>query len=161
MLATGPGERHHRSNLHSTVNLRQITIWNHLGWLIADTNLETSWAPVNELDGALGLKSSNRSIHIFGHNITTVQQASSHILSVAWVALHHLVVRLAATHRHLLDRVGFVRCLSGRNYWCVSNKREMDTWVWNQIGLELIEINIEGAIETEGGSDGRDNYNIY
>jgi hypothetical protein len=33
----------------------------------------------------------------------------------------------------------------------------VDTWVWDQVGLELVEINVEGTIETEGGGDGGDN----
>jgi hypothetical protein len=97
-----------RHNLHSTVDLGQITVGDHLGRLIADTNLETSWAPVNELDSALGLESSNCVVDFLGNDITTVQQASSHVLSVAGVALHHLVVGLEAGHGNLLDRVGLV-----------------------------------------------------
>ena len=33
----------------------------------------------------------------------------------------------------------------------------MDSWVWHQVGLELSNINIEGTIESEGGSEGGDN----
>jgi len=33
----------------------------------------------------------------------------------------------------------------------------MDTWVWDQIGLEFSDIDIEGTIETEGGGKGGDN----
>ena len=33
----------------------------------------------------------------------------------------------------------------------------MDSWVWDQVGLELGDINIEGTIESEGGSEGGDN----
>ena len=32
----------------------------------------------------------------------------------------------------------------------------MDSWVWDQVGLELGDINIEGTIESEGSSEGRD-----
>ena len=32
----------------------------------------------------------------------------------------------------------------------------MDPWVWNKIGLELVEINIEGTIKAQGCCDGRD-----
>jgi len=31
----------------------------------------------------------------------------------------------------------------------------MDTWVWDQVGLELVEIDVEGTVESEGGGDGR------
>jgi len=143
--------------LHGTIDLGQVTVGNHLGWLVANTNLETSWAPINELDGSLGLESGNGDVDILGYNVTTVQQASSHVLSVAWVALHHLVVWLEARHGDLLYGVGFMGCLGSGDDGGVCNKREMDTWVWNQVGLELVEINVKGTIEAEGGSDGGDN----
>jgi hypothetical protein len=50
-----------------------------------------------------------------------------------------------------------MRCLGSRDNWRVSNEREVDTWVWNQVGLEFIEINVEGTIETEGSGDRGDN----
>ena len=33
----------------------------------------------------------------------------------------------------------------------------MDSWVWHQVGLEFSDINIEGTVESEGGSQGGDN----
>ena len=33
----------------------------------------------------------------------------------------------------------------------------MDTWVWYQVGLELSQVDVEGTIESERGSDGADN----
>jgi hypothetical protein len=109
------------------------------------------------LDSALGLKSSDSTVDIIGNNITTVQQASGHVFSVSGIALHHLVVGLEAGHGDLLNRVGFMGCLGGRDDWSVGNKREVDTGVWNQVGLELVEIDVEGSIESKGGSDGGDN----
>jgi hypothetical protein len=53
-----------------------------------------------------------------------------------------------------------VGSLRGRDNWSISNEREMDTRVRNQVGLELVEINVERAIETERSSYGRDNYRI-
>lgn len=144
-------------NLHSAVDLGQISVGNHLGWLEADTNLESSWAPVNELDGALGLESSNSNVDILWYNITTVQHAGSHVLSVTWITLDHLVVGLEAGHGDLLNRVGLVRCLCGGDDRSVGNEREVDTGVWDQVGLKLVEIDVEGSIETERGSDGGDN----
>ena len=32
----------------------------------------------------------------------------------------------------------------------------MDTWVWDQVSLELGKIDVEGTIESEGGGDGWD-----
>ena len=47
--------------------------------------------------------------------------------------------------------------LLGRDDWGIGGKHEMDTWVWHQVGLELSDIDVEGTIESEGGSQGGDN----
>ena len=100
-------------------------------WLVADTDLESSWAPINELDSALGLESCDSTVDIVGNNVTTVQQASGHVLSVAGVTLDHLVVGLEARHGDLLNRVGLVGCLGSGDDWSVGNEREVDTGVWD------------------------------
>jgi hypothetical protein len=100
-------------------------------------------------------------VDILWHNISTIQHASSHVLSVAGVALHHLVVGLEARHRDLLDGVGLVRSFGSRHNWGVGNEREMDTWVWDQVGLELVQIDVERTIETEGCGNGRYNCANY
>jgi len=33
----------------------------------------------------------------------------------------------------------------------------MDSWVWDQVGLELSDINVQSTIESEGSSEGGDN----
>jgi hypothetical protein len=85
-----------RVYVHSTVDLGQVAVGNHLGGLEADTELESSRAPVDELDGPLGLERGNGSVGILGHDISAVQQAGSHVLPVAGVALDHLVIGLEA-----------------------------------------------------------------
>lgn len=94
---------------------------------------------------------------VLGHDIATVQQASSHVLAVPGVTLDHLVVGLEARHGHLLDRVGLVGSLGGRDDGRVGDQREVDTGVWHKVGLELVQVDVQGAIETQGGGDGRDN----
>ncbi|KAF1768825.1 hypothetical protein GCK72_000638 [Caenorhabditis remanei] len=47
--------------------------------------------------------------------------------------------------------------LASGNEWSVGGQWEVDSWVWDQVGLELDEINIEGSIETKRGSDRRHN----
>jgi hypothetical protein len=81
--------------------------------LVADTELEASRAPVDELDGPLGLERRDSGVGVLGDNVTAVQQARGHVLAVAGVALDHLVVGLEARHGHLLDRVGLVGGLGG------------------------------------------------
>merc|ERR1719175_462953 len=47
--------------------------------------------------------------------------------------------------------------LLGRDDWSIGDQREVDSWVWHQVGLELCKINIEGTVESQGGRDGRNN----
>ena len=143
-------------DLHSTVDLCEISVGHVLWGLVADTNLEASGAPVDKLDGALGLERGNGAVNVLGNNVAAVEQAGGHVLSVAGVALDHLVVGLEAGHGDLLDRVGLVRRLGGRDDRGVSNEREVNTGVRDKVGLELVEINVERAIEAEGSSNGGD-----
>lgn len=143
-------------DIHSTVNPSQVTVGNELRRLVADTNLESSRAPVDKLDGPLGLDAGNGTLNLLGHDVSTVQQTGGHVLSVAGVALDHLVVGLEAGVGDLLDRVRLMGGLGRRDDGGVGHEREVDTGVGYQVGLELIEIDVEGTIETERGSDGRD-----
>ena len=140
-------------DLHCAVDLGQISVGDHLRWLVADTNLKPSRTPVDELDGALGLENSDGAVHIFCNNVAAVEQAGSHVFAIARITLHHLVVWLEARHRDLLDRVGFVRGLGSRDDRSVGNEREMDTGVGHQVSLEFVKIDVEGTVEAERGSD--------
>ena len=142
-------------NSHCAVDLRQVAGWHHLWWLIANTNLKTGRTPIHELDSALGFQAGHGCMHFLWYNISTIEQAGCHVLSIARIALHHLVGRLETRHRYLLDRVCFVTRLGRGNNRGVCNKREVDTWIRHKVGLELIEIDVERAIKSEGGSDRR------
>lgn len=99
-------------------------------------------------------------MHIVRYDIATVQKAGSHVLPIARITLHHLVVGLEAGHRDLLNRVGFVRGLGGRDNRCIGDEREVNTRVRYEVGLELVQIDVERAIETEGSGDGRYDYGL-
>ena len=139
-----------------TLDLGQITSWDNCGWLVVDTDFESSWAPVDELDGTFGLDGGDGSVDILGDDITTVQHATGHVLAVTWVTFHHLVGRLEAGVGDLSDRQLLVVGLLSRDDWSVGSQREMDTWVGHQVGLELCQIDIQGTIKSQGGCDGRD-----
>jgi len=124
--------------------------------LEADANLEASWAPVDELDGAFSLQGCYSAVDILGNNIATVQQASSHVLAIARIALNHLVVRLKAGHGDLLDGVRLVLSLGGGDNRSVGDQGEVNTRVGDQVGLELVKVDVERTIETKGSCDGRD-----
>lgn len=63
---------------------------------VVDTELETRGAPLNQVEGRLGLERSSGSTAITRNNITTIEESDGHVLSVAWVADNHLVVGLKA-----------------------------------------------------------------
>ena len=76
--------------------------------------LETSWAPVNELDGSLGFDGGNGGVDVLGDNITTVQHTAGHVFSVTWITLDHLVSWLEASIGDFSNGKLLVVCLKIR-----------------------------------------------
>jgi hypothetical protein len=142
----GSGIRKHAKTARS---LGEVTTRNAGRGLIADTELETSRAPIDELDGALGLDAGDGSLYVCGDDVTAVEQAASHVFAVLGVALHHLIAILEAREGHLRHRVLLVVGLIRREEWSVGSKREVDTREWHEISLELVKIDIERAIEAQ------------
>merc|ERR1712230_296732 len=85
-LSDGSGVGDHADGSH---DLGEITTGHNSGGLVVDTALEASGAPVDELDGSLGLDGGDGGVDILGDNITAVHEAAGHVLSVAGVALGH------------------------------------------------------------------------
>ena len=153
-LSDGSGVGDHASSSH---DLGEVTTWDDGWWLVVDTALEAGWAPVDELDGSLGLDGGDSGVDILGDDITSVHETASHVLSVSWVALGHHGGWLEGGVGDLGDGELLVVGLLGRDDWGIGGKHEMDTWVWHQVGLELSDIDVEGTIESEGGSERGDN----
>merc|ERR1719428_1353929 len=153
-LSDGGGVGDHADGSH---DLGEITTWNDGWWLIVDSALESGWAPVDELDGSLGLDGGNGGVDILWHDITSVHEAAGHVLSVSWVALGHHGGWLEGRVGDLSNGELLVVSFLGRDDWSIGRKHEMDSWVWHQVGLELSNIDVEGTVESEGGSQGRDN----
>jgi len=152
-LSDGSGVGQHA---HGALDLGEITTGDDGGWLVVDSDLETSGTPVDELDGTLGLNGSNGSIHVLGNDVTAVQHAACHVLSVTGIALDHLVGWLEASVGDLSDGELLVVGLLGRDDGSVSNQGEVDTGIGDQVGLELSEIDVEGTIEAKRSCDGAD-----
>merc|ERR1712045_49841 len=153
-LSDGSGVGDHADGAH---DLGEVTTWDNSGWLVVDTALEASWAPVDELDGPLGLDGSNGGVDILGDDITTEHEAAGHVLSVTGVALGHHGGGLEGGVGDLGDGELLVVSLLSGDDWGVGGEHEMDTWVGHEVGLELGHIDVEGTIESEGGSEGGDN----
>mmetsp|Transcript_22052 Transcript_22052/g.62863 ORF Transcript_22052/g.62863 Transcript_22052/m.62863 type:complete len:210 (-) Transcript_22052:957-1586(-) len=85
-LADGSRVGYHATRSH---HFCEVPARDDCGRLVVDAALEAGGAPVDELDGALGLHRRNGRIHVLGHHITTVHEAAGHVLAVAGVALGH------------------------------------------------------------------------
>jgi len=144
--------------VHSAADLGEVAVGNHERSLVADANFETGRAPVDKLNGALRLERRNGAVGFLGHNVATVEQARGHVLAVTRVAPDHLVVGLKARHGHLHDRVSLVRRLGSRDDGRVGNEREVDARVGDEIGLELVEIDVERTIESKRCRNRRDDW---
>ena len=117
--------------------------------LVVDADLEAGRAPVDELDGPLGLDGGDRGVDVLRDDVAAVEHAARHVLAVAGVALDHLVGRLEAHVGDLGDRELLVVGLLGRDDRGVGREREVDARVRHQVGLELGEVDVEGTVEPE------------
>jgi hypothetical protein len=69
-------------------------VYNLLG--VVDAELESSGAPLDQVEGSLCLESGSSSSAVPWNNITTVQKSNRHVFSIARIADNHLVVGLKA-----------------------------------------------------------------
>jgi hypothetical protein len=54
------------------------------------------------------------------------------------------------------DLEALVGALLGRDDWRIADERVVDARVWDQVGLELIQIHIERTVESQTGRNGTD-----
>jgi len=66
-------------------------------------------------------------------------------------------VRLEALKSKVLDLEALVGRLVARYDWRIADEWIVDTWVWYQVGLELVQVDVESTVESQAGSDGADN----
>jgi len=87
-LGDGGGVGEHADG---ALDLGEIATGDNSWWLVVDTNLETSWAPVDELDSSLGFDVGDGSVDILRDDVTSVEEAAGHVFAVSGIALDHLV----------------------------------------------------------------------
>merc|ERR1719271_641409 len=152
-LGNGGGVGDHAAG---ALHLGEVTTRDHGWWLVVDTALETGRAPVDELDGALGLDGGDGGVDVLRDDVTTVHHTGGHVLTVTRITLGHHVSWLETGVGDLSDGEGLVVGLLSGNDRRVGGNHEVNTWVWHEVGLELGDIDVDGTIETEGGGEGRD-----
>jgi hypothetical protein len=153
-LSNGGGVRDHANSSH---NLGQVTSGDNSGGLVVNTALESSGAPVDELDGSLGLDGGNGSVDILGDDITSVHHAAGHVLSVSGVTLDHHASGLESAVGDLSNGELLVVGLLGRDDGGIAGKHEMDSGIGDQVSLELSDIDVQSSIESQRSSQRRDN----
>jgi hypothetical protein len=126
--------------------------------LVVDTALESSRTPVNELDSSLSLDSGYSGVDILRNDITSEHHAASHEFTVTRIALGKHVGWLEHSVGDLCNRELLVVSLFGGDDRGIGSKHEVNSRVWDKVGLELSNINIQGTIETKGCSKRR--YNL-
>lgn len=141
------------SDLHGAVHLGEIAIRDHHRRLIADADLESGGAPIDKLNSPLGLEVCDGAVNILGDDVSPVQEAGGHVLALARIALHHLIVGFETRHGDLLHRIGLVGRLGRRNHGSVGDQGEVDAGIRNQIGLKLVQVDVKRAIKPKGRRD--------
>merc|ERR1712080_461119 len=112
-------------------------------------------APVDKLDAALALDGGNGGVHILGDDVTAVQHTAGHVLSMPWVAFDHGVGWLEASIGDLRNTQGLVVSLLGRDDGSICDEGEVDPRVGHKVGLELVQIDVQGSVKPQRGGDGR------
>ena len=127
--------------------------------MVIDAELEAGGTPFDEVKGGLSFEGGNGSVAVTGNDVTTVEKGDGHIFSVAGVADYHLVIRLEASvcgqsrfekmegdrsilQSQILGLEAFMAALCRADDGCVTNQWVMNPGVRNQVGLELVQIDV-------------------
>jgi hypothetical protein len=125
------------NHANGTLDTGEITSRNNGRRLVVDATFESSRTPIDKLDSTLGLDGGNSSVDILGDDISAVHEAASHVLSMTRVTLSHHAGRFKYAIGNLSHGKLLVVGLLGRNHGCVGGEHEVDTRVWDQVGLEF------------------------
>ena len=137
-----------RNHAHSALYFRQVTTRDNRRRLVVNTALETSRAPIDELDGSLRLDRSDGSVDVFRYDVASVHQAARHVLTVSRIALRHHRGRLERGVGDFSDRELFVVRLFRGNNRRVRGQHEVNSRVRNQVGLELRHVDVQRTVES-------------
>merc|ERR1711865_933432 len=128
------------NHAHGALDAGKVATGNNGGGLVVDAALEAGGAPVDELDGALGLDGGDSSVDILGDDITTEHEAAGHVLAVAGIVLGHHGGGLEGRVGDLGDGELLVVGLLGRDDGGVGGEHEVDMGVGDEVGLELGDV---------------------
>jgi len=142
----------------STLGLGDISIRDLSRRLSVDSTLESGRAPVNELNGTLVLDSGHGGLDIRRSDISTVHETTGHELSVGGVTLGEKRSGLGHDSSGQLSYTEslMVSLLTGHER-SVSRDEHVKTRVGNEDSGEVVDVNVQGSLETKGSGQRGDN----
>jgi len=144
----------------SSLDLSHLATWDSDGGLVVDTALESGGAPVYELDGLLGLDDCDGSGDILGDDVSSVHQTASHVFSSNGVASSEHAGGLEDAVGELSNGELLASGLIGGDERGERAQQEMNSRVWDQVSLELVDVDVQRTLESErasqAGNDLRD-----
>jgi hypothetical protein len=123
---------------------------------LLDAEFETGGTPFDEVERGLCLEGGDGGGAVAGDDVAAVEEGDGHVLAVAGVADDHLVVGLEALEGQIVDPEALVRALALGDDGGVADERVVDARIGHEVGLELVEVDVERAVEPEAGRDGAD-----
>ena len=95
-FGNGGGVGNHADSSH---DFSEITSWDNSWWLIVNSDFESSWAPVIEFNGSLGLDGSNSGVNILGTTSPLyIMEQAIYLLCLG----SHLAIMLAGSNEELM-----------------------------------------------------------
>jgi len=153
-FSDGGGVGNHTDGSH---DLGEVTSGDNGGGLIVDSDFESGGAPVDELDGSLGLDGGDGGVDVFGDDISSIEHGASHVFSVSGVTFGHHGGGFEGGVGDFGNGELFVIGLFSGNDGGIRRKHEVDSGIGDEVSLEFSDIDVQGSVESEGGGEGRDN----
>ncbi len=139
-----------------TFGLGDISIWNFIWWLGVDTGFESSWTPIDELDGTFVLDGGHGGLDIGWGNVSTVHETTRHEFSMGWITFGQKGGWFGHDRGGQLGyREGFMEGLFATHEWCVRRDEHVETWVRHENRWEVVNVDVETPVETERGGERR------
>lgn len=149
--------RHHA---HGPAAAHQLVVGRHCGHgrSAVDAHLEPGRTPLDELQ-ALGVADvPYRVVDVLCHHVAAIQHAARDVLAggvFALVELEQLVAGLETSGGQVDDGRPLVRGPLGGRERSVRQQREVHSRERHQVGLELVNVDVQRAREPERRGDGR------
>jgi hypothetical protein len=88
---------------------------------------------------------------------TTIWLLGSKPARVSYAVLLPWTMKQLTLEGKVADLEALVRALLRRDDRGVADERVVNTRVWDQVGLELVQVDVESSVKTQTGGDGADN----